>query len=209
MAMTVREIDTAVAFQNPHQQREFISNLTDAIAWCTVSGSSSDPASSLRTCKPELDDLLCQSSQVFRVGLKRSQRLREAGRETRPAVTDLCGGRLVAFFPSDSLSDGVAKTHSKGFFDVDNVPPYDTWVWMARNVRRREYDDHTTGEIEANYLVAWVPPNFIELADAGIEANDPECCIRWLDEVDDDFVRSLRNMNFLPDLPVGAIAPGI
>jgi hypothetical protein len=60
---------------------------------------------------------------------------------------------------------------------------------------------------EANYVVAWVPPGFIELADAGIEAN-PESCIMWIDELDDDFVRSLRSMNFLPDAPVGATTPG-
>jgi hypothetical protein len=207
MASTVREIDTAVAFQNSHQRREFISNLTDAIAWCTVSGSLSDPATSLRTCKPELEDLLCQSSQVFRVGLKRSDRLWKSGRRDRPAVSDLCGGRLVAYFPSDNLADGWAETQSKGFFDVDNIPPYDTWVWMVRNVTRREYEDHTTGEIEANYLVAWVPPDFIELAEAGIEAN-PEGCIMWLDELDDDFVRSLRSMKLLPEAPVRASTSG-
>ena len=207
--MAVATHDTAAALHYPGDRERFIKNLTEAIAWCTVSGSLSDPRTSLRTCKPELEDLLSQSSQVFQVSLERSRRLRESGQKPLPAVTDLCGGRLVAFFPSDSLSDGVAKTESKGFFNVDNIPPYDTWVWIVRNVRRWEQAGCTTNERDANYLVAWVPPDFIALADAGIEANDPECCIMWLDELDDDFVQSLRRMNFLPNAPVGATAPGI
>jgi len=50
--------------------------------------------------------------------------------------------------------------------------------------------------VEANYLVAWVPPDFIELASGGI-AVIPEQCIEWLDTRDDAFVRSLRRMGFL------------
>ena len=47
-----------------------------------------------------------------------------------------------------------------------------------------------------DYLVAWVPPDFLELANAGMAVN-PEQCIVWLDTVDDEFVRSLRSLNFM------------
>jgi hypothetical protein len=190
--------DTAVALQYPDDRESFIKSLTDAIAWCTLAGSLSDPKASLRTCKPKLDDLIDQSSQLFRVDFKRMDRLQSAGQEDRPAVTGLCGGRLVAYFPSNNMACGASETESKGFFDVNNIPPYDTWVWIVRSVRHWEQAGRTTGEREANYLVAWVPPDFIALADAGIGVN-PEGCIVWLDEYDDDFVRSLRSMNFLPD----------
>ena len=49
--------------------------------------------------------------------------------------------------------------------------------------------------MEANYLVAWVPPDFIQLASRGVRVN-PEQCIRWLDAQDDEFVRSLRRLVF-------------
>jgi len=111
-------------------------------------------------------------------------------------ATDLCGGRLLAYFPEDNLADGAAQTGSEGFFDVDNIPPYDTWVWMVRNVRAFDYRDGGKGELEANYLVAWVPPDFIELATAGVEAN-PEECILWLDTLDDEFVQSLKRLKFI------------
>lgn len=67
---------------------------------------------------------------------------------------------------------------------------------MVENVEKYERKDGTTGEMNANYLVAWVPQDFIPLASAGIDVN-PEQCILWLDTLDDAFVRSLRNLNLL------------
>ena len=49
-------------------------------------------------------------------------------------------------------------------------------------------------------LVAWVPPDFIDLANRGIEGN-PEQCIMWLDTLDDEFVQSLRRLNVLSGRP--------
>jgi len=94
----------------------------------------------------------------------------------------------------------MAEAVSEGFFDVNNIPPYDTWVWMVRNIRTFEYADHEQGEREANYLVAWVPPEFIQLASHGIDCN-PERCILWLDTMDDEFVRSLCRLSFFQDAP--------
>jgi hypothetical protein len=108
----------------------------------------------------------------------------------------LCGGRLLAYFPDDNLADGIAEAESDGFFDVNNAPPYDTWVWMVRNLRKFEYADGEKGEMEANYLVAWVPPDFVPLASGGVKVN-PEACILWLDTMDDEFVRSLRRIKLL------------
>jgi hypothetical protein len=198
--------DMAKALHDPRDRQRFITRLTETIAWCTVSGSLSDPKASLRTCKPK--DLISPEDQVDDVCISRSFCLRESRQSALPAVTGLGGGRLIAYFPSFNLDDGVAETESQGFFDVNNIPPYDTWVWMVQCVSREEYADHRTSEMETNYLVAWVPPDFIELADAGIRAN-PESCIRWTEELDDDFVLSLRSMNLLPDTPVEATAPGI
>ena len=56
--------------------------------------------------------------------------------------------------------------------------------------------DGAKGEMEANYLVAWVPPDFILLASGGVDVN-PEGCILWLDTLDDAFVRSLRRLGLL------------
>lgn len=187
----------ATGLNNIHDERAFIKHLTETIAWCRDAGSPSQPRTSLRACKPSQDDLISQSHQVFTVCLERSGRLSASGKRNLSPIADLCGGRLLAYFPDDNLACGTAEAESQGFFDVDNIPPYDTWVWMVRNVRAFAYADGARGEMEANYLVAWVPPDFIQLASAGIAVN-PEACILWLDTLDDEFVRSLRRMGFFP-----------
>jgi hypothetical protein len=101
-------------------------------------------------------------------------------------------GRLLLFDPDGTLSDGAASEASNGFFDVDNVPPWDTWVWYA------EDRDISKGgwTMFASYLVAWVPPHALELVEAGIWVN-PEECIRWAAAVDTSFTRRLRNAGLL------------
>jgi len=84
----------------------------------------------------------------------------------------LSGGRLLVYFPDDDLADGAAEVESEGFFDVHNAPPWDTWVAIAED----------EGDARPRpYLLAWVPPEFLRLAEAGIHVN-PEQCIRWLDD---------------------------
>lgn len=73
-------------------------------------------------------------------------------------------GRLLLFTPQDSLSDGAATVASEGFFDVDNVPAWDTWLY---------FDGHI--------LASWVPPQLIAKVQSGIDVN-PEGCIRWADQ---------------------------
>jgi hypothetical protein len=66
--------------------------------------------------------------------------------------------------PHDSLSDGAATVQSEGFFDVDNVPAWDTWIY---------FDGRT--------LLSWVPAQLISKVQSGIDVN-PEGCIKWADD---------------------------
>jgi hypothetical protein len=92
---------------------------------------------------------------------RRSEILRMEGRVPTDWTAALTVGKLLLFSPRDTLSDGAARYSSKGFFDVDNIPPWDTWVCFFEK-----------------YIVSWVPPQLVELANAGIEVN-PEQCIFW------------------------------
>ncbi len=71
-------------------------------------------------------------------------------------------GRLLAYFPHENLADGAADFSSGGFFDSNNVPPWDLWVSFSDGA-----------------LISWVPLGLIEVAHMGIDAN-PEECICWL-----------------------------
>jgi hypothetical protein len=70
------------------------------------------------------------------------------------------------------LSDGAAEAETAGFFDVNNCPPWDTWVALT------QFSDGARGR--AAHLFAWVPPAFEAVAQRGIDVN-PEVCIEWLD----------------------------
>ena len=74
----------------------------------------------------------------------------------------------MGYSPDDDLCDGAAEAESAGFFDTFNTPPWDTWVAL-------------TSRNDRCWLVSWVPPEQIRLADGGIEVN-PEQCIQWLDD---------------------------
>jgi hypothetical protein len=70
-------------------------------------------------------------------------------------------GRLMSYWPEENLACGGAEYASVGFFDVDNTPPWDTWVAFSGKT-----------------LLSWVPDELVGLASKGIEAN-PEACIAW------------------------------
>ena len=188
------DMGMAAGVNNISDQRKFIRRLTETIFWCRDAGSLAQPKTSLRTCKPK--DLTSPSHQVFSVCSKRSRLLWSSGKRNLAPATDLGGGRLLAYFPDNNLACGVAEVESQGFFDTNNIPPYDAWVWMVQNVRSFAYADVAKGEMEVNYLVAWAPPDFIALASGGVDVN-PEGCILWLDTLNDAFVRSLRGLGFL------------
>lgn len=88
------------------------------------------------------------------------------------------------YFPNADLCDGAAEAVSNGFFDVYNTPPWGTWVAFASDLKIKDIS-------YSEYLIAWVPPAFIELAATGIMVN-PEECIQWLDESSVSFAQLLR-----------------
>jgi hypothetical protein len=75
-------------------------------------------------------------------------------------VTD---GRLLVYSPKDNLACGAAEFETMGFFDANNVPPWDTWVYYS-----------------SDYLVSWIPEKLVSLVQDGIDVN-PEGCIWWAD----------------------------
>jgi hypothetical protein len=95
---------------------------------------------------------------------KRFRILRDSGRYSESRSSGLRSGRLLPYAPQDNLSDGAAEYASMGFFDVDNVPQWDTWIVMF-----------------GKYLVSWVPSQLIRLVQEGVDVN-PEQCILWVDD---------------------------
>jgi hypothetical protein len=85
-------------------------------------------------------------------------------------ATDLAGGRLLIYEPDMNLAHGLEESETRGFVDIDNIPPWDTWI------------DYVI-EAKANYLLSWVPGPLVTLVTDGI-AVSPEMCFRFLDDTD-------------------------
>lgn len=116
-------------FKNLAEEKQFIERLTQTIVWCGLTGSRADPRGSLRNFVPAF--LSSPFHQVSGVCISRYWNLVERGQRDLQQLTEPCGGRLLAYFPDDNLTDGAAEEDSEGFFDVHNVPPCDTWVWPS------------------------------------------------------------------------------
>jgi hypothetical protein len=99
---------------------------------------------------------------VDEVILKRSGMLTQGWTEQVSEYSK--GGRLLLYFPEENLACGAAQVSSGGFYDLDNVPPWDIWVGFSGGA-----------------LLSWAPPALIEIAQMGIDVN-PETCIRWAEQ---------------------------
>jgi len=118
------------------------------------------------------------------------RRLIEAGQEPDVMRRSLPEGKLLLFYPDLSLFEGAAEAASRGFFDSDNVPAWDTWVYCGTDGSgsKRNSDEA--------FLVTWIPREFVPLVNAGIDVN-PEECFQWSTKVTRNFTRSLKQAGIL------------
>ena len=83
---------------------------------------------------------------------------------------DFGGGRLLVCESEFSLWDGLSESLSCGFFDVFDIPPWDTWV-------------HLQGDGGGDSLLCWVPPSLFSLVGEGIAINCTSC-VEWVERLD-------------------------
>jgi len=157
--------------------------MAETVAWCDSLMSVED----LRpeTLRPRLfhdgpDDLVCD------VGQSRQHQLRHRKLLVGYQSPVVATGRFMLYFPDENLADGYAEVVSGGFFDVDNLPAYDTWVSFLSDA---DYPRQSA----RRYLLCYVPAPLIECAYAGIEGN-PEECIVWLDQSDASIRRRVETL---------------
>jgi len=169
---------------------QFHHRLAQTIFWCAPRADKLNPATSLRNAafRPRMLEAN-RSSAVDAVVYAREL---YGGVDMRKAGTprDLGGGRLLIYFPNDDLACGAAEYQTAGFFDVNNVPPWDTWVDYFQD------QQPNIDSFDTEYLIAWIPEEFLELANEGIDVN-PEQCILWLSDTSVELARVLRASSLL------------
>jgi uncharacterized protein (TIGR02996 family) len=120
---------------------------------------------------------------LLELSVVRRQQLERLGRAPTRLATHLGGGRLILSVPQWSLPDQAVSRNSNGFFDQNNLPPWDTWV--AR------IDESITASPEEGYLLSWVPPGWLYWASLGVAANIEGGPV-WAHETTTPFLRRLR-----------------
>ena len=164
---------------------QFGLRLSETSRWCASKARVDDPAHSLRSHelvpRQETEDWQAIVESVC----DRRARLLQGQWSSAPAVP---AGRLLVFDPGQSLSDGAAMVESNGFFDVDNAPPWDTWIAY---VREQPHQPGSWTNLDS-YLLCWIPTIFLDLVERGIAVN-PERCLLWADVADTPFLRRLRD----------------
>lgn len=158
-----------------------LKSLSQAIAWCGPRVDLARPKDCLRTAALAPHPLAGGRKAVVQ-DLVRNRHV-ELGSPPDQAAKDLAGGRLLVYVYDSNLFHGLEMVESRGYVDVNNTPPWDTWVAYIF-------------EPKINYLVSWVPPAFIESVNAAISVN-PEECILWIDEEDLVLRRELRGRGIL------------
>lgn len=169
---------------DPATRQDFLQRLAETVAWCRPRGAMDNPATSLRSGEleprllanrrdpnkyPELGNEDEREAEVRRIAALRAGLQAPAISSSQP----FAGGRLIVYEPDNNLCDGASMAWSKGFLDLDNAPPWDTWVHYFR-----PRPDFPAGASNTGLLVAWVPPAFLTLVEEGIEVI-PEACVRW------------------------------
>jgi hypothetical protein len=170
-----RRWPTPVMFM-PADQVPFAQRLSETQRWCTRPGRL-DPRTSLRSHEIMPWILEPDPFRIVRyLAEQRRHKLEERSgdgpyRDPAPAS----GGRLLVHYPGLNLTDGAAELASDGFFDLWNLPPWDTWIAFGEQPT-------TARELSwATFLISWVPPQLVDHANLGVEIN-PEQCIAWLDD---------------------------
>jgi hypothetical protein len=149
--------------------------LAEAIAWCAPHVAGSDAAVGLRS-HPLRHRILTASDERERYGWldepggpgivealasQRAELLRREARYPGGSARTLAGGRLLRAAPQESGWDGAAQAASGGYLDIDDAPPWDSWLL-----------------VDTGQLVSWVPPEYAGAVDAAIRVS-PVLNIGW------------------------------
>ena len=99
-------------------------------------------------------------------------------------------GRFLLYNPNlNHLYSGIPEVASNGFFEIDNSPPWDTWVAYIQQGEEVTWSD---------FLLCWIPAPFVLLASAGVSAdNELDQCLVWADEITLPFTNRMREVNLL------------
>ena len=115
-----------------------------------------------------------RSSIIEQVAKTRRKLCREHNIQHVDSTVTRVASSLLLYLPDFSLNDGISEISSAGFFDVNDAPPQDTWLWYV--------DGPAQDKADNSYLISWVPDVFKDVAKRGVLDNASDC-LQWGDSI--------------------------
>jgi hypothetical protein len=94
---------------------------------------------------------------------------------------DLDSGRFLLYSPFLAGGDGLAEANSHGFFDIDDCPPWDTFLTFMK-ARATVIVGNFQLQARHDGILCWIPNRAVELAQAGINVT-PAGSLSWVEMV--------------------------
>lgn len=158
-------------------ERRFRTRLCETIRWCEPLATLNNLRSCLRSeefkstlkLEPDSIDIWVDRLQVEQLVAARANKLSKLQTQQALVGESAFSGRLLAHLMDYSNHNGLSDDESKGFFDTNDTPPWDTWI-----------DVVSCDSLYDDILVSWVPQDFVHFVDRGVEA---ECMgmLSWCD----------------------------
>jgi hypothetical protein len=161
----------------PFNPKEFRRNLLEAATWCSRSDTN------LRTViltVPDYFTLLSLDDREHFINNVFQERRKLLGEQSVDS-NSVENGRLLVFYPDCTFAlDGVTQIISQGFFDYDNYPAFDTWVYYG------VHESRSNGHPSVFYLISWVPSRVIQNVNEALLSNADESLF-WIDDARNEF----------------------
>lgn len=188
----------------PITTEELCRRISETMAWCGTRPNASDPKSGLRS--PELrprpiaacggpgapDPRRQEHVREARVDALAEARRKLLGGGTVSGVSgplNLRGGRILLQAPDDNLTDGASEAASEGFLNIDEEPPWDTWLCYSPPEGQKSSPNN-------GYLVSYVPAVFVPLVQHGIDVNVVGCML-WPQDDGSRLSQQLKELGLL------------
>ena len=156
-----------------------LQTLSETVAWCLrrslqhdeFRSSELDPSALLRVTpfgESNIGIWLQRKRESYQsainaINANRSALVRDRNIKVADPAVAKSKGRLLLYEPLETVTDGASDSSSRGFFDIEDAPPWDTWFLYSEGS-----------------IFSWVPEALVQDAQAGIDAN-PVDCIHWCD----------------------------
>ncbi len=162
-----------------HTFEEIIEAARQAFVWCDFAKDIKEPRSSLRTL--EFGPAFFESNGFHVVNHIIHARKYKLESLKKNVSSSFSINNVMVYEPDSTVFDGLSESETEGFFDINDCPPWDTWIGFL-NIKGHRY------------LLSWVPDGFEHYVNEGYEVNCVEC-FYWLKDSEEHWAKELLAYN--------------